>query len=59
MSYVDVCISVISPDVPLLLVWLLDSLFMFLRLGRFTFSWTVCVVLQWPLLISKTIIVHS
>jgi hypothetical protein len=28
MSYVDVCISVISPDVPLLLVWLFDSLFM-------------------------------
>ena len=27
MLYVDVCISVISPDIPLLLVWLLDFLF--------------------------------
>ena len=59
MSYVNVCISVISPDVPLLLVWLIDSLFMFLWFGRFTFSWTMCVVLQWPLPISKTIKLHS
>ena len=52
MSNVDVCISVISPDIPLLLVWLFDSLFMFLPLGRFTFSWTVWVALQLPLPIS-------
>ena len=27
MSYVEVCILVISPDIPLLLVWLFDFLF--------------------------------
>jgi hypothetical protein len=27
MFYVDVCISLINPDIPLLLVWLFDFLF--------------------------------